>query len=531
VTTKLVVPPLPRYVELIRVSSAGQAERDTPADQRRALQRLAQARPGVLVECIEDGAAGLSGAKGFADRPDLQRLAALARAREFDELRVRHVDRLTRHLDMRERAAIYGMVADAGACIVTADNHVIDPTNEIGEVDYFLQTWTSAREKKRILERTREGRRRKLAAGEIIACSPWGRTWNKTTKTWTVDERAMALYRRIFSEVLSGTTAGRLAVALNEKGEVTPRGGKWSARAICDLIHSEAAVGKLTQAGATIECPPVVDEETWRAARERLSSNASTRRGRPGSIPALLRGVATCAHCGARMYVDRGGRKGYEAVYYVCGSAARSRSTAAPECVGWHRADAVDAAMREELQSLLRDPSRLLAAVSRSDNGQQRDAEQDAAEAEKELAALSSRQEKLVRLVTRGQADDDVADRQFAEIKRLRTAAEKQLAAALASRDVGARVATDAASVKGAVESLRSLAEGAGDDVYRRLVLALFPASGQTWLRIRQDGTIDAMGGLPSPAQPQNQRNTSRATIIRCTSLVPSPISQSFASR
>jgi DNA invertase Pin-like site-specific DNA recombinase len=203
VTTKLVVPPLPRYVELIRVSSAGQAERDTPADQRRALQRLAQARPGVLVECIEDGAAGLSGAKGFADRPDLQRLAALARAREFDELRVRHVDRLTRHLDMRERAAIYGMVADAGACIVTADNHVIDPTNEIGEVDYFLQTWTSAREKKRILERTREGRRRKLAAGEIIACSPWGRTWNKTTKTWTVDERAMALYRRIFSEVLS----------------------------------------------------------------------------------------------------------------------------------------------------------------------------------------------------------------------------------------------------------------------------------------------------------------------------------------
>src|SRR4051812_40174303 len=101
---------LPRFVELIRVSSKKQSDADTPEVQRRELEKLQQRRPGVLVERIEDGASGLSGALGLAARPDLQRLAALARARAFDEVRVYDVDRLTRADDLRERAAVFGIV-------------------------------------------------------------------------------------------------------------------------------------------------------------------------------------------------------------------------------------------------------------------------------------------------------------------------------------------------------------------------------------------------------------------------------------
>ena len=96
---------LGRYVELIRVSSKKQSDADTPEVQRRALDSLQQRRPGVLVERIEDGATGLSGALGLAERPDLQRLQALAQQRGFDELRVYDIDRLTRSDDLRERAA------------------------------------------------------------------------------------------------------------------------------------------------------------------------------------------------------------------------------------------------------------------------------------------------------------------------------------------------------------------------------------------------------------------------------------------
>lgn len=68
-------------------------------------------------------------------------------------------------------------------------------------------------------------------------------------------------------------------------------------------------------------------------------------------------------------------------------------------------------------------------------------------------------------------------------------------------------------------------------DAYRRLVFALCPRSADTRVRIRQDGTIDPRGRLDLDADPADQRSTSRAMTIRCTSLVPSPISHSLASR
>jgi hypothetical protein len=49
---------VPRFVELVRVSTKGQADRDTPAMQRAALDRLRQMRPGVLVERIDSQISG-----------------------------------------------------------------------------------------------------------------------------------------------------------------------------------------------------------------------------------------------------------------------------------------------------------------------------------------------------------------------------------------------------------------------------------------------------------------------------------------
>jgi hypothetical protein len=126
-------PASPRIIELLRVSGQGQADRDTPADQRAALDKLREAFPGVLVERIDSGAVrAISGAADFRDRPDLRRLKELSDARAFDELRVRHLDRLTRHDDPRERFVVYGLVADAGAIIRDASGHVIDPRSEVG---------------------------------------------------------------------------------------------------------------------------------------------------------------------------------------------------------------------------------------------------------------------------------------------------------------------------------------------------------------------------------------------------------------
>jgi len=141
-------------------------------------------------------------------------------------------------------------------------------------------------------------------------------------------------------------------------------------------------------------------------------------------------------------------------------------------------------------------------------------------------------------LATKGLVPDEVAERQLAEIQRLRIAAEKQLAAARAAQDATKRATAERRSIEAAILALRAMVKDANFDAYRSLAVALFPRSDGTWVRIHQDGTVDARGLVtlrPADAanevQPDDQAKSDRAITIRCTSLVPSPISHSLASR
>jgi len=83
-------------VELIRVSSKGQAEKDTPELQTPGRwTSCVRQRRGLLVERIEDGGKRLAGALGLAERPISIGLHKLLRPC-FDEVRIFDLDVLTR---------------------------------------------------------------------------------------------------------------------------------------------------------------------------------------------------------------------------------------------------------------------------------------------------------------------------------------------------------------------------------------------------------------------------------------------------
>jgi DNA invertase Pin-like site-specific DNA recombinase len=480
-----------RFVELIRVSSAGQAERDTPEDQRRALARLAEARPGKLVERIEHGAAGLSGAASLNDRPDLLRLAELSRAKAYDELRVRHVDRLTRHTDPRERFAIFGMVQDAGAVIVDSGGHVLDPTSEIGEVDYFLQTWASARERKKIVQRTLEARHRLSSQGRPMTTIPYGRTFNHETGAWGVDVSKAATYRRLFDDTIGGLSLHVIAEALNDEGTPAPRGGNWEASSVRRMLKASNAVGRMTSFGNVIECPPIVDEVTQKRAIDSMA-RGNTRKGPPAKHDALLRKIATCAVCNSAMHVHLGNRSEKPVLYYRC---SRYRKPGVDDlCRTHHRIDAVDAAVIEALRGMLEDPDRMLRALERRD-GSAGNAKSEAEAAEKELSALDGREEKLVRLHTTGQVSEHIYAKQQGEIARARAAARDKLDAATARLAASASAQALAADVETAVRGFRKRVARAGFGEWRSLVEHLFPRPG-SWIRIGTDGTIETNGLL-----------------------------------
>lgn len=475
----------PRFVELIRVSGDAQEARDTPSDQRHALDRLRETRPGTLVERIDLGAVS-----GAADkRPDLERLFALAAARSFDEVRVRHLDRLTRHDDLRQRAEIFGRLLDARAVIVDGSGHVIDPATELGELDYTLQTWMSAKERRRILERTLAARKRLASEGSIQGRPPFGRTWDKKVKAWGTDPDAMALYRRLFEDVLAGKTLAEIAEALNAAGVSTARGKEWTPAHVSRLIRHRAATGKVTGWGRTFECPAVVDEATQKAACAVLKRNGQ-RAGPPGHHPALLRRLLVCGECGSRMWTQRGGRTGDVRTFYVCSTYRTADNEA---CRRWHSVPSVDEAVKAHVLEEVSRPVRLRRAAEHG--APTEDPHVAVREAESEIAKLEKEEERLARLMRRNLISERVATKQLQEIARLRNGAEVGLVTARARVDALERALKESADVRAKTERIARNLHRAGFDAWRDFLVAQFPqpaCSIRLWAsgRIRLDGLL-----------------------------------------
>lgn len=471
-------PALPRYVELIRVSSQGQAARDTPADQRAALDRLRLYRPGRLVERIEQQ---VSGAAAGTDRPDLARLAELAATRAFDEVRVRHLDRLTRHEDPLERAAVLSMVRRAGAVIVDAGGTVLDPTTMGGELTWVVSTLASAEERRKILERTMAAKRRLAAEGKLVSSKPpWGRTYDKRTGTWGIDRAAAAVYRRLFDLVLRGRSLRQIVEELNGEGVTTATGRPWTAGTVYNAVTAPHVAGRWRSHGAETRIPPVVDEATQAAALARLKAN-DLASGRHDTHPALLRKLAVCGGCGGALYTDRGGGWTYYYCHERCGEHR-------------HRADAVDEAVRSAVEGWLKRPGALGAAAAQGRPDDGRTAAEELAEARRELRDLERQEERLARLARKGMLSAKVQASQLAEVGRLRATAERQAAEAQGRIDAAARREELTEEVDTRIAELRQGLGRAGFAEWRELVEILFPPRS---IVVHPDRRVELRGMLP----------------------------------
>ncbi len=475
-------PALPRFVELIRVSTKDQAERNTPADQRAALDRLRASRPGVLVERIETA---VSGAKSVEDRPDLLRLEELAASGGFDEVRVRHFDRLTRSSDPDEQDRVSRMLRKAGAVVVEADGTVTDPRTLTGRVITMIKQEGAAEERKRIWERTFQGRQRMAAEGRLAQGQPpYGRTFNTETGAWGTDPGRAKVYRRMFEMVLAGRSLAQIAEQLNSESIATVRGRPWCDASVSRLLRDEAAFGKYTTHGRTFTVPAVVDEATFLSVRARLKENNSLSGPRP-KVFALLRKLATCGECGAPMYLQLGGGTPARFRYYYC-------SAHDPKCHVYHRVADVDGKVVETLRGWLHDPDTLAAAAGLDAPGGDRiAAENTLADCKAALARLDKREVNTARMLSAGDIQPKTARVLLSEIKTARASVLAQQAAAQAQLGAVERYAADAAGLAATIKRLRKGLAKETPEGFRGLVEIIFRRGG---IRIFKDGEIKLAG-------------------------------------
>lgn len=505
---------LPRFVELIRVSSQGQADRDTPARQRSELDRFRLRRPGALVERIE---AVASGALPLDQTPEGRRISHLARAGAFDELRIAELDRVLggRADDPRDRLAVFSMALDAGAVLVDTSGQVIDPADEsgMGEMSYYLKTFMGSRERKLILRRTMGGRRRCALEGKFIGghFTFWLK-WDKTTKAVTVlEERVKIIKRAGDLAITRGLGTYQIAGQLERDGIPAPKGGKWSAMSLGRLLRNRALIGDHAQRlqGQTYQMavPPVVDRQWFDAVQKVLDGRKGKPRAACISKDALCRGRVLCGECGEVMHViNAANSKGR--YYYKCRSHHRRAKGVLERCANrMHQVETIDEAVWGRLVAFVRDPVLLreAAELPRGTTGAS-----DAAEVQRcegELERDAKYQVTLARQQREGLLTDEAVERMLKEQAHRRRTLQDRLDEARGRLEAMEAVSRALPGLEDRLASIQGAVEAADFATRRAVLETLVPRLPGYGVKLFPEGMVEVKGALnldgagsPSPS-------------------------------
>ena len=385
-----------------RVSSEQQAKENTVASQIEALrQRITE--DGLTCEAelcfIDDGYSG-----GTLVRPALERLRDLAAAGGLDRLYVHSPDRLA-----RKYAYQVLLVDELRRCGV----ELVFLNRQIGtspEEDLLLQVqgMVAEYERAKILERSRRGKRHAARRGHInvLSGAPFGYRYVRKHEGdgeagYQIVFEDAGIVQQIFEWVgMDRLSIGEVCRRLKREGIASPRGKNyWDRATVWGILKNpaykgSAAFGK-TRIGQMrprlrpprgqgehprraysiydmpcehwihIPVPAIVSEELFDAVAEQLVENRARARERKRGARYLLQGLLTCRCCGYGFYgkpvslnAGKGKRRDY--AYYRCIGMDAYRFGGQRICRNKQvRTDLLEAAVWEDVCSLLSEPERI----------------------------------------------------------------------------------------------------------------------------------------------------------------------------
>jgi site-specific DNA recombinase len=320
-----------------RVSSDKQREENTIASQTAALVAFAREQQFDVPQewVFEDD--GYSGAELI--RPGLERVRDLAAEGLIQAVLVYAPDRLSR------RYAYQILLIEEFARAGVETLFVRAPRGSTPEDELLLQFqgMIAEYERAQILERSRRGKRYRARAGEVSVLSgaPFGyrfiRKTDQSTAYYQIDDEQAQIVQRVFDlYCVEGLSIGAIARRLNEQDIPTAkRRGRWERSVIWGMLRNpaykgQACFGKTAIAPRqritrpirmrggiasrnsahherpredwiTIPVPPIVREEIFALAQERLEAN-KTHAPRRTVTPSVVQGLVSCAKCGYALY-------------------------------------------------------------------------------------------------------------------------------------------------------------------------------------------------------------------------------------
>ncbi len=296
-------------------------------DQVRVCRERIERDGGTVTEIYADAA--ISGSR-VANRPELLRLLADARAGRFTHLYAEALDRLSR--DQEDVAGLFKRLRHVDVTLITLSE------GEISELHVGLKGTMNALFLKDLADKVRRGQRGRVAARRAAGGLGYGYDVVRNIGSdgeiergvRKINEQEAQVIRRIFTEYAAGRSPRHIARDLNNDGIPSPRGGTWNASTINghptrlhgiltnpfyagEMIYNRVNYRKDPETGrrqirvvpsdqwVRVAVPElrIVDIDTWASAAERRAELARRKspvqRRRPKH---LLSGLIRCGVCG-----------------------------------------------------------------------------------------------------------------------------------------------------------------------------------------------------------------------------------------
>jgi site-specific DNA recombinase len=469
-----------------RVSTEEQAKKYGLIGQLRELRDYAAAHGyRIAYEFVDDGVSGAT-----LERPGLERLRAVVRDRGVQVVVMHDPDRLARRL------ALQLLLDDEFRRAGVRLEFVTVQTDGSAEGDLLLNVKgvVAEYERLKIRERTMRGRREKALRGKVPLGKPaFGYRVDPTTPSgWAIDAAAAAVLRQMTTWCLDGMSLRAMVRQLRALAIPTKLGGVWSVSTVREMLTSPTYLGTLTwrtgSQAISIAVPPLRTKAEHAAILEALRGRSG---GQPPKQVYLLRGLLVCP-CGGRMHGDRW--------MYTCGNldhvnVPKANPAARARCVRRINRRDVEARVWQQIESVLRDPARLEAAVTaaqpvlaarRAPVALELDAGQAA------VAAVARKRAKLLDLFLGDVIDSETFRAKDAPLTTALRAAEQRVVAAKIA------LAADAGTTSLQTRIIRTCRRVArslkrlGDDDRQRVVAGLLER-----IDIQPTGSLILIGALP----------------------------------
>lgn len=301
------------------------------ADQLRVCREAAERMGAVVIDEFED--AGISGSS-MGNRPGLQALLRMAKARKCDVVIAEHTDRLSRGLS--GSGAIYEDLKSWSVRYFTVNQ------GDISAMHAGMAGVMSAMLLEEGAKKTRRGLEGVVLSGRSAGGMAYGyrsplaydASGERIRGLREVDDHEAATVRRIFSDYASGASPLALADALNREAIPAPRGDHWLASTIIgnkqrgtgilrnELYRGVRVWGRLTtlkdrESGKRrtalgtgsvqrVETPElrIIEERLWVSVQRRLDATSIGPNGEGNGQRRplhLLSGLIRCGSCGGIM--------------------------------------------------------------------------------------------------------------------------------------------------------------------------------------------------------------------------------------